>query len=96
MRQRFVVTYDISDAVRLRKVFKLMKGYGRHLQYSVFACDLNELGLAELKGDLLAVIDPGEDQVLIIDLGPSEGRGREVVESLGRAYTERERLAIVS
>lgn len=28
MRQRYLVTYDIGDPKRLRKVFKLLKGYG--------------------------------------------------------------------
>lgn len=86
MRQRYVVTYDISDPKRLRKVFRLLKGYGQHLQLSVFRCDLTPLMLAELKGKLLSVIHAREDQVLIIDIGPSEGRGAEVFESLGRAY----------
>lgn len=96
MRQRFVVTYDISDPVRLRKVFKVMKGFGRHLQYSVFVCDLNELGLAQLKAELIAVIDPTDDQVLIVDVGPTDGRGIEVFESLGRPYHERARQAVVA
>ena len=94
MKQRFVVTYDVCEAARLRKVFKVMKGFGRHLQYSVFVCDLNELGKAELKAQLVGVIEP-EDQVLIVDVGPTDGRGIEVFESLGRPYHERERLARV-
>lgn len=88
MRQRYIVTYDISDPTRLRKVFKLMKGYGEHLQLSVFRCDLNKMTLATMKADLIAIIHAQEDQVLIIDVGPTEGRGEEVVESLGRAYVD--------
>lgn len=88
MRQRYLVTYDISDPKRLRKVFKLMKGYGEHLQLSVFRCDLAKMTLAEMKAELNEEINAVEDQVLIIDVGPSEGRGAEVFESLGRAYVE--------
>ena len=95
MRQRFVVTYDVCEAARLRKVFKVMKGFGRHVQYSVFVCDLNELGLAELKAGLVGVIEPTQDQVLLIDVGPTNGRGIGVFESLGRPYHERARLARV-
>lgn len=91
MRQRYIVTYDISDPARLRKVFKLMKGYGEHLQFSVFRCDLTKMTLATMKADLTAIIHAQEDQVLIIDVGPTEGRGEEVVESLGRAYVDRGR-----
>ena len=31
MRQTYIVTYDISHPKRLRKVYKLMKGYGEHV-----------------------------------------------------------------
>lgn len=88
MRQRYIVTYDVADPARLRKVFKLLKGYGDHLQLSVFRCDLSRLSLARLKAELTEVIDSQKDQVLIIDVGPSEGRGEEVFESLGKAYVD--------
>jgi len=94
-RQRFLVTYDVCEPARLRKVFKVMKGFGRHVQYSVFICDLNELGLAQMKAQLLGVIEPAEDQVLLVDVGPTDGRGIGVFQSLGRPYHERARLALV-
>ncbi len=91
MRQRYLVTYDIRDPKRLRRVFKLMKGYGTHLQLSVFRCDLSEYALATMRAALRQEIDPTEDQVLIVDVGPSDGRGAMVFESLGRAYAEPDR-----
>ncbi len=42
MRQSYLVTYDIADEKRLRKVFKIMRGYGDHLQYSVFECQFTQ------------------------------------------------------
>lgn len=95
MSQRFVVTYDICDAVRLRKVFKVMKGFGRHVQYSVFVCDLTELGLAELRAMLGEVIHQMDDQVLFVDVGPTDSRGTTVFQSLGRPYDARTRQPIV-
>jgi CRISPR-associated protein Cas2 len=89
------VTYDICDAVRLRKVFKVMKGFGRHVQYSVFVCDLTELGLAELRAMLGEVIHQTDDQVLFVDVGPTGSRGTTVFQSLGRPYNERARQPIV-
>lgn len=88
MRQRYIVTYDIADPARLRKVFKLMKGYGEHLQLSVFRCDLTLKTLATMKAALSEAIHALEDQVLIIDVGPTEGRGEDVFESLGKAYVD--------
>jgi CRISPR-associated protein Cas2 len=88
MRQRYIVTYDIADPARLRKVFKALKGYGEHLQLSVFRCDLNKVTLARMKAELNELIHAQDDQVLIIDVGPTEGRGEEVFESLGKAYVD--------
>lgn len=88
MRQRYLVTYDIGDPKRLRKVFKLLKSYGEHLQLSVFRCDLSAMSLAQLKSELVDIIHSGEDQVLLVDVGPSQGRGAEVFESLGRSYVD--------
>jgi CRISPR-associated protein Cas2 len=85
MRQRFLVTYDIADSKRLRQVFKVMKGYGTHLQLSVFSCDLTEMTLVLMKAALNRVIHAQEDAVLIVDVGPSDGRGMSSFECLGRA-----------
>ncbi|MDQ3265269.1 MAG: CRISPR-associated endonuclease Cas2 [Myxococcota bacterium] len=88
MRQRYIVTYDVCSPRRLRLVFKTMKGFGQHLQLSVFRCDLSPMALALMKGKLLQIIHSEEDQVLIVDVGPTEGRGNEAFESLGRPYVD--------
>ena len=84
MRNRYIVSYDISDPKRLRHVFRTMKGFGDALQYSVFQCDLSPSQRILLIEALTPIINHNEDQVLLIDLGPSEGRGRESTEVLGR------------
>ncbi len=86
MRQAFIVTYDVSDSKRLRKVFRIMKGAGAHLQLSVFRCELTASQVVVLRDKLGRAIHAGEDQVLFIDIGPVDGRGRMSIESLGRAY----------
>ena len=40
MRNRYIVTYDITDDRRRTAVYKCLRGFGDHLQYSVFRCDL--------------------------------------------------------
>lgn len=95
MRTVYLVTYDISDPTRLRNVFKLMRRRGEHLQLSVFRCHLSKRERIRLEADLSELIHHREDQVLFVDLGPEEGRGEEVVSSLGRAMVERERTAVV-
>jgi len=87
MRNSYVVTYDISDDKRLRQVFKTMRDYGDHLQFSVFECQLTATDLVKLRAELSGIINHDEDQVLFVDLGPSEGRGDRVITALGRPYT---------
>jgi CRISPR-associated protein Cas2 len=95
MRQTYIVSYDISDPKRLRKVFKLMKGYGEHVQLSVFRCELTHRGLVELRARLGAIIHHEQDQVLFVDVGPEEGRGSTSISAIGRPYRAPERCAVV-
>ena len=94
MRKLLIVTYDICNPKRLRKVFKAMKGFGQHVQLSVFRCDLTDMERFEMIGVLEGIIHHDEDQVLIIELGPSDGRGHRV-DSIGRPVPKERREAQV-
>ena len=85
-RITYLVCYDITDDKRLKRVFKVCKNYGTHLQYSVFECDLNPREKAKLECELRNIIKNDADQVLFVSLGPSEGRGDRVIGSLGLPY----------
>lgn len=87
MRTSYLVCYDICDDKRLRKVFQTMRGYGDHLQYSVFECQLTATDLAKCRAELTDIINHAEDQVLFVNLGPAAGRGDRVITALGKAYT---------
>ena len=52
MRTSYLISYDISNDKRLRNVFKLMRGYGDHLQYSIFECQLTHMDLINLRIEL--------------------------------------------
>jgi CRISPR-associated protein Cas2 len=95
MRRLYFVTYDICDAKRLRRVYKTMRGFGAHLQLSVFQCELPEMDLIKMKAALVEVINHQEDHVLIVDLGPTDGRPIKHIESLGKGFTPVERQAQV-
>lgn len=83
MRRCYLVCYDIRDARRLRRVFRTMKGYGEHWQFSVFFCVLKDIDRVRMQTDLEAEMNRREDQVLIVDLGPDEQKAREATTTLG-------------
>lgn len=87
MSNRYYVTYDIADPRRLRRVFQIMKGAGEHVQLSVFCCDLSARQKEALLLQLSDAIMPSEDQVLLIDLGPTEGVAPERVTTLGQPHS---------
>jgi CRISPR-associated protein Cas2 len=69
MRNHYLVSYDVRDPVRLRRVHKTVRDFGDALQYSVFACQLSKKDRAILEARLLEVLKPTEDQVMFVDLG---------------------------
>lgn len=87
VRNTYLVCYDISNDLRLRRVHKTMRGFGDHLQYSVFECQLTRTDLARCRHLLSEIINHREDQVLFVDLGPVEGRGDRVISAVGRPYS---------
>ncbi len=95
MRLLYVVTYDIRDDRRLRAVFRLMQGYGDHLQYSVFRCELSDRERVELVSKLTDRIKADEDQVLLFPLGPAGGQREVSVQAVGRPYVVVERAAVI-
>ena len=65
----FVVIYDIADPKLLRRMDRLISGYGYRIQYSVFLCSLSRTMKAELENEIRQVIHFYEDQCCLIDLG---------------------------
>jgi CRISPR-associated protein Cas2 len=72
-----------------------MRDWGDHLQYSVFECQLTRTDLVQLRAELAEIIHHQEDQVLFVDLGPSEGRGDRVITALGKPYASLDAPCIV-
>lgn len=90
----FIVTYDISDQRRWRRVFKALHGYGDWMQLSVFQCRLSRRRRAELETRLRDLVKHGEDHVLLIDVGPAD-RIELALASIGKTVSKIERRATV-
>ncbi|MGH9415435.1 MAG: CRISPR-associated endonuclease Cas2 [Terriglobales bacterium] len=95
MRSSYLVCYDVADPKRLRSVFQAMRGFGDHLQFSIFECQFTDLDLVRCRELLRGIIHHREDQVLFVNLGPSEGRGERVITALGKPYTQLDAPCIV-
>jgi len=95
MRFSYLVCYDIADDKRLRKVFKTMRGWGDHLQFSVFECQLRKTDLVKMRAELNEIIHHDEDQILFVELGPADGRGDRVISAMGKPYTSLDAPCIV-
>ena len=95
MRRRYVVCYDVADPRRLERTYKKMNGFGQPVQYSVFVCDLSPSTRVLLEQALTEILNLKEDRVLIVDAGPTEGRGEECFTTLGKPTALPSRSAIV-
>jgi CRISPR-associated protein Cas2 len=69
MLRAYLLSYDIADAKRLRKMHKVATAFGRPLQYSVFACLLRRDDRVRLAALIEALIDVKRDRVVILDMG---------------------------
>jgi len=90
----YIVTYDISDQKRWRKVFRLMNGYGEWLQLSVFQCRLSRRRHAELIATLDEVILREHDHVLMLDIGLADKVDPRVI-SLGKSFEPVQREPVI-
>ena len=57
----YLISYDVSDDDRRRRIFEALKDFGRHVQYSVFECNVDEKGLRELMDRVEWQIDAATD-----------------------------------
>ena len=65
------------------------------MHYSVFRCDLTGRGKVDTISVLTELIQPDEDRIMIIDLGPVEGRIDERIVFLGVHEEHVERKIII-
>lgn len=90
----YVVTYDVRDPKRWRRLYKAMHGRGSWLQLSVFQARLSRRGLADLREAVSGIVKHDEDHVLILDLGPADDV-KPRVSSLGKSFEPVSRHTII-
>ncbi len=84
----WVVSYDIPDDKRRLKVMKVLEGFGRRAQFSVFECDIGPDQVDRLEKALAGAVNKDEDDVRLYPLNEADVKR---VRLLGRARLGRER-----
>jgi CRISPR-associated protein Cas2 len=95
MRRAFLICYDIRDERRLRRVFRVCKGFGEHWQFSIFFAVLKPIDRVRLQAELEEEMNLAEDQCLIIDLGENIEEARERAAVIGVPLGEVKRGMVV-
>jgi CRISPR-associated protein Cas2 len=90
----YLVTYDIGDDKRWRRIWRVMNGYGEWLQLSVFQCRLTRQRHAELVAALDEIMHKTQDHILLMDLGPADSVTPRVV-SMGKEFSAVLREAVI-
>jgi CRISPR-associated protein Cas2 len=86
-RQWVVVSYDVIEDKRRTRIMKTLEGYGSHVQYSVFECELRPADLERLLNRLRTLIQAESDDIRCYPL--CENCLAKVV-TLGRARLHRQ------
>lgn len=90
----YIISYDIRDQKRWKKIYKTLKGFGEWLQLSVFQCRLGKMSALRLEAALCEIMNQNEDHLLIMDLGPAENV-KPKVHSIGKLFEPIERRSII-
>lgn len=94
-RAHVLVAYDIADDKRRTRVFKTLRDFGNHVQYSVFLCELDARETIRLRHLLRQEINHAEDQVMFVHLGPATHSVEEQLEVHGIPYSPPGRQMVV-
>jgi CRISPR-associated protein Cas2 len=60
-----LITYDVRDPKRLRRVAKKLEGCGERMQYSVFRCRLDRVALERLCWELAEIMKDNDDLLVM-------------------------------
>lgn len=66
----YLVSYDIRDQGRWREAYKILKGTGERIQYSLFRCRLSRTEMERLRWTLQQIL-ADEDDLMFVHLCPS-------------------------
>lgn len=65
MKNWHLITYDVRDDKRLKRVARIMEGYGTRIQYSVFRCHLSDRQVERLRWEIACVTENNDDMMIV-------------------------------
>jgi CRISPR-associated protein Cas2 len=86
MIKRYLVSYDIADPDRLRKVYAVVKASAQRVQDSVYEALMTQRERELFEERLDKIVHHQEDQVMFIDLGSAERAELPEIATLGLPY----------
>lgn len=60
-----LIAYDVREPKRLRRVARILEGYGTRIQYSIFRCRLDREALEKLHWELSKEMDVTDDLLVM-------------------------------
>jgi CRISPR-associated protein Cas2 len=79
-----IITYDIGNPRRLRRIHRYLKKQAMPIQYSVFLIECDALQLKQVRDELEEMINPKQDDIRIYTLPL-----KPVIMTLGQQYMAR-------
>ena len=76
-------------------MYKLLLGYGDHVQYSAFLCELSAMEFQRIKGQLASSINHKQDQVIVLKMGKAQNSIDNKLECIGKSYVPPSRVFVV-
>jgi len=95
MITRYLISYDIADPERLRKVHAVVKACACRVQDSVYEALMSEKERVLLEERLKRVVNQKEDQVIFLDLGSAARSELPEITTLGLVYRPQSRGSVV-
>lgn len=86
-RRLYLCTYDVADDKRRTRLFERLLDRGEHVQYSVFLCELSAMEHASLLAECREIVHHGEDQLIVLDIGPASLDVACSLDCVGKAWT---------
>nr|WP_243237939.1 CRISPR-associated endonuclease Cas2 [Roseburia zhanii] len=95
MKTFYVISYDVVNDRKRRKISKILEGYGKRVQYSVFESILARSDFTKMYHELLAVdIDAETDSIYFYSIC-SNCEKKKVVIGRKREYLEINDAAVI-